>query len=162
MKSAILTISLMMASTMFGQQVKPDNRCSGCADLGMPAVTSQTWQCDTGCFFDPHPQEKKLSYYYNGKEFMACEDTLGMCDATGAIKVISAASTVVKLSDDEYSNLQKLRQAVIDEEKRLAVKYGWQGDRAIGDAISPSIEHLIPADHYEFHQQFLLIDKGAK
>jgi hypothetical protein len=69
---------------------------------------------------------------------------------------------MVKLPDSEYSHLQDLRKAVADEEKRLAVKYGakpscWDtipknSDTYCYDGYGP--------DHFEYHGQFLLIEKG--
>jgi hypothetical protein len=77
-------------------------------------------------------------------------------------------SKAVKLSDSEYSHLQELRKAVADEEKRLAVKYGAEeescGDLTVTNLRSPTIcdSGWVPADHYEYHGQFLLIEKGSE
>lgn len=79
---------------------------------------------------------------------------------TGYITIATPESTVVKLSDEEYSKLQALRQAVVDEEKRLAVKYGAKGWSVMQDPAHASDENFVAPDHYEFHQQFLLIDKA--
>lgn len=81
-------------------------------------------------------------------------------------------TTVVRMTTEEYANLQKLRQAVVDEEKRLAVKYGANLDLfhwydpcltlAQGrpcDSGGADV-HEEPVDHYTFHGQFLLIDKA--
>ena len=65
---------------------------------------------------------------------------------------------MVKLSDSEYSHLQELRQQVADEEKRLAVKYGARVGIHFTDDFTSGVTG--PLDHYEFHQQFLLIDKA--
>ena len=43
---------------------------------------------------------------------------------TGASEIDSQTGRVVKLSDEEYALLQKLRQAVVDEEKKIALAYG--------------------------------------
>lgn len=73
----------------------------------------------------------------------------------------NSGMTGVKLSDDEYTHLQALRQAVADEENRLAVKYGAH----IGvklchpDHACFTIYPLAP-DHVEYHGQFLLIEKA--
>jgi hypothetical protein len=73
-------------------------------------------------------------------------------------------STMVKLPDSEYSHLQDLRKAVEDEEKRLAVKYGAQegvpncGFNPAVAVACDAVPH--PGDHYEFHGQFLLIEKA--
>lgn len=76
-------------------------------------------------------------------------------------------NTTVLLLDSEYKNLQQLRSAVVEEEKRLALKYGAY--------IAPPYDWKIPSfstcdrwdgcparksDHYEFHGQFLLIGDG--
>lgn len=76
-------------------------------------------------------------------------------------------SQVILIFDSEYSHLQQLRVAVVEEEKRLAVKYG-----AHQFVHHPYIPPTIcipegcprptpdtPADRYEFHGQFLLIEK---
>jgi len=82
-----------------------------------------------------------------------------------AVSVETSETTVVKLSDEEYANLQKLRQAVVDEEKRLAVKYGavqevcTYGSGTLTDAIRGVNPQCNKPDHYEFHRNFLLIDK---
>lgn len=81
-----------------------------------------------------------------------------------ASQIDSAAGSVVKLSDSEYSHLQQLRASVVEEEKRLAVKYG------ATPGYDPCEFHQNPCfpakprlgDHYEFHGQFLIIDKGGK
>lgn len=63
-------------------------------------------------------------------------------------------SKAVKLPDDEYARLQSLRQAVVDEEKRIAVKYGAE-TRTVDE------NHLmVVPDHFEYHGQFLLIERG--
>lgn len=73
-------------------------------------------------------------------------------------------SKSVLLNFAEYTHLQDLRKAVVDEEKRLAVKYGakpscWDdipkhSDSYCYDGFTP--------DHYEYDGQFLLIEKGKK
>lgn len=83
----------------------------------------------------------------------------------------SKDSTVVKLSDEEYAHLQQLRQAVVAEERWLAVKYGAEvGQFHICKREElPNLSSFTDIfcssntiDHYEFHGIFLLIDKGAK
>jgi hypothetical protein len=70
-------------------------------------------------------------------------------------------STMVKLPDSEYSHLQDLRKAVADEEKRLAVKYGaHNGIENCG--FDPAEAVSCGADRYEFHGQFLLIQKAKE
>ena len=76
---------------------------------------------------------------------------------------------VDRLTDTEYSRLQKLRQAVADAEKEIAVAHGvkWV---PLGNCKSPPIEgnggvyavclppDLVPDSIFEFRGQFLLID----
>lgn len=77
-------------------------------------------------------------------------------------------SKIVKLSDSEYSHLQQLRAAVVEEEKRLAVKYGakvelgcvWINTSTSGSGATFCDQVYSPGDHYEYHGQFLLIEKG--
>jgi hypothetical protein len=61
-------------------------------------------------------------------------------------------STMVKLSDAEYAHLEDLRQRVADEERRLALKYGAQDH--------PFMGAIYYTDRYEFHGQFLLIERS--
>lgn len=92
------------------------------------------------------------------------DGNLNVNDNPLAVILRTPTQTVVKLSDDEYANLQKLRQAVVDEEKRLAGKYG-----ATVPPLGSSWPMAQPRDtcealpigpHYEFRQQFLLIEKA--
>jgi hypothetical protein len=73
-------------------------------------------------------------------------------------------SKVVKLTNSEYSNLQKLRNAVEDEERMLASKYGavlYPGNIMCFSAEGESCDRpVLPVDHFEFHGQFLIIEKG--
>lgn len=86
------------------------------------------------------------------------------CDAIVEYSLHSDGSKVVKLSDEEYSHLQALRQAVVDEEKNLAVKYGADVPPLCSSLFSAQAAHVCEMSplgpHYEFHQQFLLIDKS--
>lgn len=71
---------------------------------------------------------------------------------------------VVKLSDEEYARLQKLRQAVVDAEMAIAKAHG------VYFAPPPDpYPHFIacdsligcfakPTDHYQFRGQYLLIN----
>lgn len=81
----------------------------------------------------------------------------------------------VMLSDDEYAHLQALRQAVVAEENRLAVKYGADMGqvyvpapclgRDMGQCLAYDESKYLPerkADTYTFHGQFLLIEKATK
>jgi hypothetical protein len=77
---------------------------------------------------------------------------------------------VVKLSDEEYARLQKLRQAVADEEKKTAAAHGVDFGQAY--VPPPCIYYDMqciqwdwgkevqarPANHYEFRGQWLLIN----
>lgn len=64
----------------------------------------------------------------------------------------------VMLSDSEYSHLQQLRASVVEEERRLAVRYG-AFLRDAKCAAAPVCISMWDDDHYEFHGQFLLIEK---
>jgi hypothetical protein len=78
--------------------------------------------------------------------------------APDSASIENETQKVVMLGYEEYSHLRSLRQAVVDEEKRLAVKYGANPGHQICDMTCVAIQ--LP-DHYEFHGQFLLIDKVA-
>lgn len=74
-------------------------------------------------------------------------------------------SKVIKLSDEEYKHYMSMWQAVEDEEKRLAAKYG--ADLGYLNMPCPPnygcMNNGIPnraPDHFEFHGKFLLIEKG--
>ena len=84
--------------------------------------------------------------------------------------VDSQTGRVVKLSDEEYMRLQKLRQAVADEEKKIAVLHGVDFGQVYVPA--PCIAYDMgcmawdktkevqsrPADHWQFRGQWLLIN----
>lgn len=76
--------------------------------------------------------------------------------------------TVVRMQDDDYTHLTAMRQAVVDEEKRLAVVYGAILERQLIKKASPictwtcEFDQYREVDHYEFHGQFLLIQKTGK
>jgi hypothetical protein len=88
----------------------------------------------------------------------------------GSVYVQSQTGRVVKLSDDEYARLQKLRQAVADEEKKIAAAHGVDFGQVY--IPPPCIAYDMgcmewdktkevqarPADHYEFRGQWLLIN----
>ena len=88
----------------------------------------------------------------------------GMWKATPqSLTIQGKDATVVKLSDAEYEHLEALRKSVVDEEKRLAVKYGASmgpSCRPINGTMSACDAIYMPTDSYEFHGQFLLIDKA--
>lgn len=67
---------------------------------------------------------------------------------------------VVKLSDSEYSHLQELRKAVVDEEKRLALKYGAEEDCETWDRFGCIRWGTPRLGTYSYHGQFLIIEKG--
>jgi hypothetical protein len=97
-----------------------------------------------------------------------CTDPLGKGFTCPAIIETSITdqngSKVVKLTDPEYANLQKLRQAVIDEEKRLAMRYGADVPPLCSSwpkaQPGETCEAMPIGPHYEFHGQFLLIEKA--
>jgi hypothetical protein len=98
---------------------------------------------------------------YDNGFLIACNsdpDPKQMCDPKGRMLIHTPQTFVVRLADEEYANLQKLRQAVVDEEKRLAVKYGWWRGCTIAEMVE--MQHCAPPDYYEFHQQFIVIDRS--
>ena len=85
------------------------------------------------------------------------------------VDVDSQTGRVVKLSDEEYARLQKLRQAVADEEKKIAAAHGVDITGCVphGDTFCTKggdLFHggqIVPAwfpDRYEFRGQWLLIN----
>jgi hypothetical protein len=99
---------------------------------------------------------------------LKCNPGIHSCDMKDAVQIGGINSTVVKLADNEYFHLQQLRAAVVEEEKRLAVKYGakmpsgcaWLGTPTNGATFCDQIYSA--GDHYEFRSQFLLIDKEGR
>lgn len=91
-----------------------------------------------------------------GKLFVAKEypDTVSVESQTGRID---------RLTPVEYAGLQKLRQAVADEETRVAKAHGvrWK-ERMVNDCSGDicASGHIMqfPQDSYEFRGQFLLIN----
>jgi hypothetical protein len=89
----------------------------------------------------------------------------GLYDPRSAYSFMKApdGSKVIQLSDSEYSHLQQLRTAVVEEEKRLAVEYGADLGQGCGsgDGILACLSMPYrPADHYVFHGQFLWIERA--
>jgi hypothetical protein len=91
-------------------------------------------------------------------------------DFKQSVDVDSQTGRVVKLSDEEYVCLQKLRQAVADEEKKIAAAHGVDFGQVYVPA--PCIAYDMgcmawdktkevqsrPADHWQFRGQWLLIN----
>lgn len=82
-----------------------------------------------------------------------------------SVLVESTYGTAVRLGDDEYTHLQSLRKAVVDEEMRLAVKYGANmcingGNYPKEDGSVRTYWQCPGSDKYEYHGQLLLIEKG--
>jgi len=95
------------------------------------------------------------------------------------IDVDSQTGRVVKLSDEEYARLQKLRQAVADEEKKIAVAHGVDTEGDLYPCGKPSKDYTnlwesgiaceMPVgwnykypDRWQFRGQFLLINVPRK
>ena len=89
---------------------------------------------------------------------------------TGASEIDSQTGRVVKLSDEEYARLQKLRQAVADEEMKIAAAHGVDFGQVYVPA--PCIAYDMgcmawdktkevqsrPADRWQFRGQWLFIN----
>jgi hypothetical protein len=87
-----------------------------------------------------------------------------------SVDVGSQTGRVVKLSDEEYTHLQKLRQAVADEEKKIAAAHGVDFGQVYIPA--PCIAYDMgcvawdktkevqsrPADRWQFRGQWLFIN----
>jgi hypothetical protein len=91
-----------------------------------------------------------------------------MGNPTGYVDVYSSAGRIVKLSDNEYTRLRNLRQAVTDAEMEIAKAHGVDvkgdmnpcADQTItssGCGIYPEWKPRYP-DSYEFRGQFLLVN----
>jgi hypothetical protein len=88
----------------------------------------------------------------------------------GAVYVNSQTGRVVKLSDEEYARLQKLRQAVADEEKKIAAAHGVDFGQVYVPAPCTFYDmgctewdktkevQSRPADHWKFRGQWLFIN----
>ena len=91
-----------------------------------------------------------------------------------SVDVGSLTGRVVKLSDEEYTHLQKLRQVVTDEEKKIAAAHGVDFGQVYVPA--PCIAYDMgcmawdktkevqsrPADRWQFRGQWLLINVPRK
>jgi hypothetical protein len=89
-----------------------------------------------------------------------------------AVDVDSQTGRVVKISDEEYARLQKLRQAVADEEKKIAAAHGvllvpklihagtntCLATSFITGFPSCDTDQYQSADRWQFRGQFLLIN----
>lgn len=98
-------------------------------------------------------------------------------DDKGSLSIDTQASgRIVKLSDEEYARLQKLRQAVVDAETEIAKGHGVDPVGVAGDSgqcliadgrcltwAREPVAYKAP-DRYQFAGQFLLINlpKAAK
>lgn len=117
---------------------------------------------------NPAKADEGCQPFYKGFGIIPDDGMFAVVQGSPAASKITASdgSVVVKLSDSEYSHLQALRQAVVDEEKRLAVKYGASmGSDPCGfwNSIVGSVNCDAPAraaDHYTFTGQFLLIERA--
>lgn len=84
-------------------------------------------------------------------------------DFVGTVTVESHTGRIERLTAAEYAGLQKLRQAVADEETRIAKAHGveWK-ERAVNDCKENICMGLrmesYPAESYEYRGQFLLIN----
>ena len=89
-------------------------------------------------------------------------------DFKESVDVDSQTGRVVKLSDEEYARLQKLRQAVADEEKKIAAAHGvdTEGDMypCGKDAVYGTMCGVYPEwkprypDRWQFRGQWLFIN----
>jgi hypothetical protein len=93
-------------------------------------------------------------------------------DFKQSVDVDSQTGRVVKLSDEEYAHLQKLRQAVDDEEKKIALAYGvllvprlihagtntCLATSYITGLPSCDTDQYQAADRWQFRGQFLLVN----
>lgn len=110
-------------------------------------------------------QEKFFKFKDNWPTDMKVYALYAMGDMASALEA-KDGSVMVKLETSEYANLQNLRQAVVDEENRLAVKYGAAqeiciyGDGSLHDAVFGGARHCAVSSHYKFYGQFLLIEKA--
>ena len=93
-------------------------------------------------------------------------------DTSRSVTVNSQTGRVVKLSDEEYARLQKLRQAVADEERNIAAAHGvllvpkliHTGTNTCLSVIyitglpSCDTDQYQPSDKWQFRGQWLLIN----
>lgn len=88
-----------------------------------------------------------------------------------AIATIKApdGTVMVLMNGSEYAHLQALRKAVSDEETRLAQKYGAVKPCVVKRYVYCYLKNdgelesgSTPGDHYEYHGQFLLIERKTK
>jgi hypothetical protein len=91
---------------------------------------------------------------------------------TGASEIDSQTGRVVKLSDEEYARLQKLRQAVADEEMKIAAAHGvllvpklihagtntCLATSYLTGLPSCDTDQYQAADRWQFRGQFLLVN----
>ena len=119
-------------------------------------------------------------YFYTPLSTAAQEGSiLAPKDFKQSVDVDSQTGRVVKLSDEEYARLQKLRQAVADEEKKIAVAHGVDTEGDLYPCGKPSKDYTnlwesgiaceMPVgwnykypDRWQFRGQFLLINVPRK
>lgn len=145
MKRIPVIIALFLAVPLVAQTAKP-----------VPAPTAQTYS---------------VGDYRLGLDHTVVSSDIHVDNnVPGAVYVNSQTGHVVKLSDEEYAHLQKLRQAVVDEEKKIAVAHGVLLERKLthmGTNICFSTSYITgpcdtdqyqAADHWQFRGQWLLIN----
>jgi hypothetical protein len=182
------TLTNVSASGSFSTNCEVDRNWRGygdgkkAADVRKPATPSgeifghaKPTKDDPAAFYDyaQHPRHEQLGGSYadpihplaaylvnDGRPYPPKGD-----DDSASITVRDG-SKVVMLGFAEYSHLQALRKAVADEEKRLAVKYGARpsdpGEPCIVSTCDSYWPKYRPADRYEYHGQFLLIEKEGR
>jgi hypothetical protein len=135
---------------------------SGGAKKAAPEVAHRTTCPDPNCT-NPSPVMSSGELKSNGLTYLG---KFGDMYVSEPIAVpADDGSKFVKLGLIEYSHLQDLRKAVEDEEERLAVKYG-----AVLSNPAPcppycatfNGAYVWQPDRYEYHGQFLLIEKAKE
>jgi len=140
-----------------------------CSIIGLSPLSPLA--CDTvgGIWVEPAP----LTYTpFNVNSTVVSGDVYVDNNVPGSVYVNSQTGRVVKLSDEEYERLQKLRQAVADEEKKIAAAHGvllvpkliHTGTNTCLAAIyitglpSCDTDQYQPSDKWQFRGQWLLIN----
>jgi hypothetical protein len=191
---------IAVAQTKFVPTLAPTTHCICLADgnhhcsiIGLSPGTKLTCETVGGTWVDPAPQTAtKVCITDKGfyppevaeKECLAKGEhgRMGEIHATamlsipktntGASEIDSQTGRVVKLSDEEYARLQKLRQAVADEEMKIAAAHGvllvpklihagtntCLATSYLTGLPSCDTDQYQAADRWQFRGQFLLVN----
>jgi hypothetical protein len=174
----LYTLALLAASMVAVAQHQQGN-VANAPDQKFAVPPSTLGDCQHYPMTAPKPTTKVACELVGGtwnapkseKSFIAALTSVEYtADTSRSVTVNSQTGRVVKISDEEYMRLQKLRQAVADEEKKIAVLHGVLLERKLTHVgtntclatsfgfSSCDTDRYQEADYWQFRGQWLLIN----